>query len=109
MKLEEVKIGTVGTLGVGSDTYAMVVVGKPSPKRILVAHMRDDDYRNYKLGRIDGQIMAESGRYGEDAGYYAPSVFSLRKNGGWYLKGTSSKYTGAFWPGEAENYRDPNF
>lgn len=109
MKSEEVKIGTVGTMGVGSDAYAMVVVGKLSPKRILVSHMRDDDYRNYKLGRIDGAIMAESGRYGEDAGYFSPSVFSLRKNGGWYRMGCSSKHTGAFWPGEAENYRDPSF
>ena len=109
MNPEEVKIGTVGTLGVGSDSYAMVVVGKPSPKRILISHMYDDDYRNYKLGRIDGEIMVKSGRYNKNAGFFAPTIFSLRKNGRWYLKGTSSKYTGAFCPGEAENYRDLSF
>lgn len=108
MNPEIITVGTTGTQYVGSDRYARVVVGILSPKRILVSHMHDDDYRNYKLGRIDGEIMAKSGKYGEDAGFFAPSIFSLRKNGKWYPAG-SRGYTGAFYPGEAENYIDRSF
>ena len=104
--------GMGATRFVGSDRYAMVVTKVVSPKKVMVAHLKDNHID--KMIEKDGcmylpeEYLKEYENLSEYS-YYASTEYSLRKNKRWMEKGSGLWDTGSIMIGYAENYRDPCF
>ena len=108
---DKVKPGMCGTMHVGSDSYAMVVVNRLTPKSILVSHLKDEDLERTEFDENDVEVLPDKYLvyYKATIGYHAPKKFKFRKNGRWIEEGSSLHGTGGLHIGRAENYRDPSF
>lgn len=104
--------GMGATRFVGSDRYAMVVTKVVSPKKVMVAHLKDNHLD--KMIEKDGcmylpeEYLKEYENLPEHS-YYASEEYSLRKNKRWMEKGSGLWDTGSIMIGYAENYSDPCF
>lgn len=99
----DVKVGMMATMFVGSDRYAMVVVGHPSKNRIEVEHY---------LKSVHGSIHVENGiEYAnvKSDEHYDSYPYSYRKNGCWMPVGVDMWGTCSVHVGKGDEYRDPNF
>ena len=112
--------GMGATMYVGSDRYAMVVTKVITPKKIMVAHLRDEDENKLITDENGVQMLPEdllefymhqnqTDKWGYHLSYYHSIEYSLRKNGRWMPKGQNMWGTSAIHIGEAESYRDPNY
>ena len=106
---ETPKVGMPATIFVGSDRYAMIVLEVLSPKRVIITHMKDDDYDKYEKNpeAFDGKTVIE--KYKSIDTYCEGIEYTLRKNGRWLPKGSGLRDTCSARFGAAENYRDPCF
>ena len=108
---DKVKSGMCGTMHVGSDSYAMVVVKRLTPKSILVSYLADEDLARTEFDENNVEVLPDKylDNYKNIQGYYLPTKFKFRKNGRWIREGFSLHGTGGLHIGRAENYRDPSF
>lgn len=108
---DKVKSGMCGTMHVGSDSYAMVVVKRLTPKSILVSYLADEDLERTEFDENDVEVLPDKylDNYKNTSGYHGPTKFKFRKNGRWIKEGSSLHGTGGLCIGRAENYRDPSF
>ncbi len=84
------RIGTKGTLEIGSDRYALQVVEKVNDKTFVAVHINDDG-SCFTIGE-----------------HKLPWVEILRqKNDGEWYEGSTKHFR--FREGEAVNYSDPEF
>ena len=111
---ELVKPGMLGTRSVGSDSYACLVVAKPTPKSILVITLYD--FEQMKAAHPENFITNEDGiEILNDVAYIKENqsrgtIYSWRdKRKAYYEKGDSSHYTGGLRIGRAVSYLDPSF
>lgn len=112
--------GMGATMFVGSDRYAMVVTKVLTPKKIMVAHLRDEDIDKLNTNDNGINILPEYilefyfsqnsvDELGYPMSYYWSIEYTLRKNGRWMPKGEGMWGTCSLHIGKAENYRDPSF
>ena len=99
---ETPKVGMPATIFVGSDRYAMIVLEVLSSKRVIIAHMQDDDYDEF-----DGEAVIE--KYKSIDPQCKGMEYTLRKNERWLPKGSGLWDTCSARFGAAENYMDPCF
>ena len=111
---ELVKPGMLGTKSVGSDSYACLVVSKPTPKSIYVIILYD--FEQIKAAHPEKFITNEDGiECLNDPEYLEQNqsrgtIYSWRdKRKAYYAKGDSSHYTGGLRIGRAVSYLDPCF
>lgn len=112
--------GMGATMFVGSDRYAMVVTKVITPKKIMVAHLRDEDVDKLNTNENGIDILPkdilkfyfsqnETDNWGYPLSYHYSIEYTLRKNGRWMPKGKGMWETCSIHIGKAENYRDPSF
>ena len=92
-------IGIGATMSVGSDCYPYTVTSINKSGKTITAVQTWPNHDSE--GKITGYV--ESFEPG------AGSVFTLRKNGTFYQKGSSIKYTGALHIGHRTYHQDPHF
>ena len=115
----DVKVGMAATEFVGSDRYAMVVIGVMSPKTIRISHIKDAHIDLLKTDENGIQWLPEEllesyiERDKPDQfgywDYFTGTTYTFRKNKRWMPKGQGMWETGSISIGNAENYRDPSF
>ena len=97
--------GMPATRFVGSDSYPMIVIDVKSDKRIIVARMLDEDYKEYEKSpdSFNGKDLIK--KYNVENGI----EYTLRKNKRWLPKGYKLWETCSIALGFAEFYWDPSF
>jgi len=100
------EIGMCGTLFVGSDRYAIVVVDVISLKKIRIQHMYEDSV-DIITDKNNVQWLSENQlkKYNKNEG----NIYTYRKNYRWMQQGANMWGTGAIYIGYADNYLDPSF
>jgi len=111
---ENIKVGMVATLFVGSDSYAMVVTEVISPKKIRVSHMMDEDYSTLDENDENVQFLSKNQmkkyvHVTDTTILPIGEIYSYRKNKRWIGEGRGLWETGGIHLGHATNYRDPSF
>ena len=100
---ENVKVGMMATMFVGSDRYAMVVVAHPSTNRIDVEY-----YSKSVHGDIHVINGIEYANVNSDE-HYDSFQYSYRKNYRWMPVGSDMWGTCSIHVGKGEEYIDPSF
>lgn len=107
---DDIKVGLAATQFVGSDRYAMVVTEVITARKIRVAPMLNEDYREISdtkpIQRLEAEKMV---KYVTREGKPSGEIYTLRKNGRWIREGEWLWRTGAVHLGYAETYLDPSF
>lgn len=106
---EGIKAGLCGTMFVGSDRYAVVVIKVLTPKKIEIKHLpwdfeniveTKDGLQHIKEEHLEKLINNSK----EEA-----LTYTLRRNKRWMPQGQDCWGTSAIHLGKAENYADPSF
>lgn len=98
-KTADPKEGYLGTYHIGSDSYPVKVIARPSAKRVIVTTMHVAVGSPYFPERTGGCVLVDD----PDA---EPKILSLRKNGIWREVGQPVGY---YTFGEAVYKLDPSF
>ena len=101
--------GMPATMFVGSDRYPMIVLEVKTPKRVLVAHMNNEDYKAYKNNEEDFNGEERLVKYRDSNYEYSGTIYTKRKNGRWLPQGSGLWETCSIRFGYADEYMDPSF
>lgn len=110
---DNVQIGMMATMYIGSDRRKMIIAGHPTKNSIIVEFYNEKIHG--EVNTIDGIDFADVSTYNTreaEAQKHGESVgipYTWRKNNRWMPKGSGMWGTCSIHIGKGDEYRDPDF